>query len=236
MVQHLGGRPCRGILGPVVLEVPHILLFLCIHGDYRLTVFHEASRLGIDVCELGVPVHMRLAHLQGLLVELQAVAHLGKKLSDLDMADAVAPVLKLLLEIPKALRRPAQRVLGIADGGIGYQRLKGFGDAGVRLLYSFPSCTLGPYTLIVARRRGLRLGIGYSLCRFLHAKGDGGTRRSGKLAQGLDAAVAQSQCLDAQELASLVLGQHGHGLGYPVLGRFIYHADSIPQQVQNSYK
>ena len=81
---------------------------------------------------------------------------------------------------------------------------------------------------------GLCLGVGFRLCRFLHAKGDGGTGCSCELAKGLNPPMLQRQRLNAQKLASLVLRLHGHNLGYPVLCHFIQHEDSVAQEVEKT--
>jgi len=107
MVKHSGRIPLGCILTAVVLEVADVFLFLGIDRNYRQPLFHEGLCLGIDVLKLRIPVHMGLSHLQGLLVELQAVAHTLKKFPDLDMTYPEPLVLKLCLKVPQTLCSPA---------------------------------------------------------------------------------------------------------------------------------
>ena len=92
VVEAAGNRLARSILGkvmhqgmlglalglscpPVVLEVPHQLLFLRIHQHHRLPPMQEVVGLCIDMLELGVAVRVR-SPLAALAYRLQTVAQL----------------------------------------------------------------------------------------------------------------------------------------------------------------
>lgn len=70
VVEHQGRLAGGQVLAPLVGEVAHQLLLLCIHRDYRLAVLHEGLGLVVYVAELGVTVDVLFAHLEGLLVLL----------------------------------------------------------------------------------------------------------------------------------------------------------------------
>ena len=62
-------------LATSILEIPHLFLFLAIHGNHRLTPPLKLLTLTVDVLELAIPIRMGGA-LLGLAQSLQAVSQL----------------------------------------------------------------------------------------------------------------------------------------------------------------
>src|SRR5262249_39827744 len=70
----------------------------------------------VDVIELGIAIRV-VCSLAGLAVGLQTVAQPAQQPANLRMADAMAQLVQGLGNLPQALDRPAQRLLGIAARG-----------------------------------------------------------------------------------------------------------------------
>mgnify|MGYP007069839501 CR=1 FL=1 len=112
MVKHLDGFAFFCILGTLSDEIADILLLFRVNGDDGLPGGKEAVHLAVDEPELRVPVHVRLPHLEVLLVQLQAVAHLLQQRADGAVAHLESLLGKGGFKVAETLGRPKQGALG----------------------------------------------------------------------------------------------------------------------------
>ena len=85
---HRFGVLLRPPLFSRVFEVTHQLLFLCIHGNHRLTIALEATNLPIDMSKLLIAVRM-VRPLARFLVCLKAIACGRQELRNQLIADSM---------------------------------------------------------------------------------------------------------------------------------------------------
>src|SRR6266404_166410 len=92
-----------------VLEVPHLLLFLGVHGDDRLFPLLKILALLAQVLELRIPVGMLLGPFFRLLLRLQAVFQgLAQNLTDCRRADLPSLLLQVSAYLVQTFRCPLQ--------------------------------------------------------------------------------------------------------------------------------
>jgi hypothetical protein len=116
MHPHRLGLARRPPLSARVLEVADQLFLLGIDGDDRLPGALSPPHLLVDVPELRVAIRM-IRPLARLAIGLQTVTRRGQELGDQLPADGVAHALERLRQVTHALRRPAQRGLGMSRRG-----------------------------------------------------------------------------------------------------------------------
>lgn len=108
----LARRPCLPPLAAMVLIITNYFLLLSVHGNDGVSRPQRAFDRSVDMPELRVPIPM-IPSFFGLPVALQTIARIARELSDLGMADPMAPGRQLRRQRPRALASPAQRGLGI---------------------------------------------------------------------------------------------------------------------------
>ena len=87
VIKNVTGRTFRAVLGPVVLEIPNVFLLLAVNRDDGVAILQKGFGLGVDELELLIPIRVRLAYLEHLLIDLLAVAEFFEQLADNGVAD-----------------------------------------------------------------------------------------------------------------------------------------------------
>src|SRR5207248_10003960 len=95
------------------LYVAYQFLLLGVDRDRRLTLGQRRLDRLVEVLELGVAVGM-VRSFAGLTVRLKAIAAGAQHRVDAGMTDTMTQIVQGPGDLPKALDRPAQRLLGIA--------------------------------------------------------------------------------------------------------------------------
>ena len=156
MVKHLDWLAFFGILGTLSDEIADILLLFRVNGDDGLPSGKEDIHLAVDEPELRIPVHVRLPHLEVLLVQLQAVAHLLQQRPNGAVAHLEPLIGKGGFKVAETLGRPKQGALGRTVGAVAHMPGQSLKKTRVLLLGPGTAGAYGAYP--PARRAGTASG------------------------------------------------------------------------------
>src|ERR1035441_6720307 len=190
VVQDLRRLPSAGPFPAAAGEVPDELLLLGVHADHGLPGGGEPGGALADVAELRVPVRVRGALRQGLVVGLQPPSGLVHQPPDHRRRRLAPLIAQFIRQFHQGFRCPPQarghRVAGLPVV-IAEQGVKGRGQFRVLVLGLLPPAARAPDPALF--RVFAQVG---------GPAADGLDRRAGRLRHELDPAVAQLPRLGAQ--------------------------------------